>query len=72
MLSNVLLFQSHHTFESRWKRLIIIPDWQRNQLYVLLISLIALLMKLVMDQSGLILSDLLRLVSMGMGGIGPR
>lgn len=33
--------------------------------FVLRISLNALLMKLVMGQSGLILSDLLRLVSMG-------
>lgn len=44
---------------------IIMPDWQHSQLYVLRISLNALLMKLVMGQSGLILSDLLRLVSMG-------
>lgn len=41
------------------------PAWQHSQLYVLRISLNALLMKLVMGQSGLILSDLLRLVSMG-------
>lgn len=44
--------------------------WQHNQPYVLPIILIVLLMKLVMGQSGLILSDLLRLVSME--AIGPK
>lgn len=43
---------------------------KHNHLYVLPIIVIVLLMKLVMGQSGLILSDLLRLVRMG--AVGPK
>lgn len=47
-------------------------DWQHNQLYVPPIILIVPLMKLVTGQSGLILSDLLRLVSMVAIGLKGR